>query len=228
MPVPAVCSVDQRDTRRLIPAQFADDGASVLTRLTDDENLLNGIFELDNATNDRVWAESGRLPGIDARELVFGIPSYRIINAAFCHPAPHGSRFSSSDRGAWYAAFELQTSQAEVAHHRQLWLQETQWDEEDVADYVDYLADFRAEFHDIRGTKEHSDCLSPDSYVASQALAAQLLTPGSAGIVYPSVRRAGGTCIVCFRPVLVTNVRKGDSFTFVFADSNTPPTVRGA
>jgi RES domain-containing protein len=228
MRVPAVCSVDQRDTHRLIPAQFADDGASVLTRLTDDENLLSGIFELDNATNDRLWVESGRLPGIDARELVFGIPSYRIINAAFCHPAPDGSRFNSSDRGAWYAAFELQTSQTEVAHHRQLWLQETQWDEEDTADYADYLADFRAEFHDLRGAKEHSDCLTPDSYVASQALAAQLLNLGSAGIVYPSVRRTGGTCIACFRPVLATNVRKGDSFTFVFADWRTPPRIRRA
>jgi RES domain-containing protein len=231
MRVPAACSVDQRDTHRLIPARFADEGASVLTRLTSDENLLNGIFELDNATNDRLWAESGRLPGIDVRELVFGIPSYRIINAAFCHPAPNGSRFNSSDRGAWYAAFELQTSQSEVAHHRQLWLQETRWDEEESADYIDYLADFRAEFHDLRGleirsAKEDADYLSADSYTASQALAAQLLNLGSAGIVYPSVRRTGGTCIACFRPVLVTNVRKGDSFEFVFADWRTPPRIR--
>jgi RES domain-containing protein len=217
----------------LIPAQFADGGASMLARLTDDEETLNRIFELDNATNDRLWAESGRALGIDVRELVFGIPSYRIINATFCHPAPNGSRFNSSDRGAWYAAFELKTSQAEVAFHRQLWLQETKWDEEETADYADYLADFRAEFHDLRGSdnrgsKEHADCLSPDSYVASQALAAQLLNLGSSGIVYPSVRRTGGTCIACFRPVLVTNVRKGETFTVVFSDANTAPTIRRA
>jgi RES domain-containing protein len=217
----------------LIPAQFADGGASVLARLTDDEETLNRIFELDNATNDRLWAESGRALGIDVRELVFGIPSYRIINATFCHPAPNGSRFNSSDRGAWYAAFELKTSQAEVAFHRQLWLQETKWDEEETADYADYLADFRAEFHDLRGSdnrgsKEHADCLSPDSYVASQALAAQLLNLGSSGIVYPSVRRTGGTCIACFRPVLVTNVRKGETVTVVFSDANTAPTIRRA
>ena len=198
----------------------------MLTRLTDDGELLNGIFELDNITNDRLLAESGLLPGIDARELVFGIPSYRIINAAFCHPAPDGSRFNSADRGAWYAGFELETSQAEVAYHKQLWLQETDWNEEEVADYVDYRADFRAEFHDIRRTKGYRDCLSPTSYVALQALAAKLLEAGSAGVVYPSVRRAGGTCIACFRPVLVTNVRKGEIFTFVFADSRTPPTIR--
>ena len=71
----------------------------MLTRLTDDGELLDGIFELDNATNDRLLAESGLLPGIDARELVFGIPSYRIINAAFCHPAPNGSRFNSGGSG---------------------------------------------------------------------------------------------------------------------------------
>ncbi len=149
--MPGTTRVDQRDTHRLIPAQFAEGGASVLTRLTDDEDILDGIFQLDNATNDRLLAESGQIPGLDARELVFGIPSYRIINAAFCHPRPGGSRFSSADRGAWYAGFELPTAQAEVVYHRRLWLEETHWEEEDVAEYVDYLADFRAEFHDIRG-----------------------------------------------------------------------------
>jgi RES domain len=224
--LPATVQVDQRDTHRLIPAQYAEGGASVLTRLTVDGELLDGIFELDNATNDRLLAESGLLPGIDARELVFGIRSYRIINAAFCHPAQDSSRFNSADRGAWYAGFEVETSQAEVAYHKQLWLQETDWNEEEVADYVDYRADFRAHFHDIRNTKKHRGCLSPTSYVASQALAAQLLEAGSSGIVYPSVRRAGGTCIACFRPVLVTNVQKGERFTFVFADYRTPPTIR--
>jgi len=228
--------IDQRDTHRLIPAQFAGDGASVLTRLTHDPKILEGIFELDNATNDRLRAESRLAPGIDERELVFGIPSYRIINAAFCHPSPMGSRFNSADRGAWYASFELETSQAEVAYHRRLWLQETAWEEEDTANYLDYLADFRAEFHDLRsadlrGTSprsEYAECLSPTSYTASQALASQLLELGSAGIVYPCVRLAGGTCIACFRPVLVTNVSLGSVFTFTFPDSGTPPTIRRA
>jgi RES domain-containing protein len=223
---PGTIQVDQRGTHRLIPAQFAGGGASVLTRLTDDTEVLGGIFELDNATNDRLLAESGLAPGIDARELVFGIPSYRIINAAFCHPAPTGSRFNSADRGAWYAAFELETSQAEVAHHRQLWLKETKWEAEDIADYVDYLADFCAKFQDIRGQEEYANCLSPSSYVASQYLATQLLQSGSAGIVYPSVRRSGGTCIACFRPVLVTNVRRGNTIRIVFNGPGAASAIR--
>lgn len=223
-----VTAIDERDTHRLIPAQYADGGVSVLARLTDDPDTLEGIFQLDNATNDRLLAESRLAPGIDERELVFGIPSYRIINASFCHPSPLGGRFNSPDRGAWYASFELKTSQAEVAYHRQLWLKETKWDEEDSADYVDYLADFRAEFHDLRDTAEHADCLSPVSYKASQALAAQLLEAGSAGIVFPSVRRKGGTCIACFRPVLVTHVRKGYVFTLTFQDAESEAVIRRA
>jgi hypothetical protein len=223
--------IDQRDTHRLIPAQYADGGDSVLARLTDNEEILDGIFELDNATNDRLLAESRLAPGVDERELVFGIPQYRIINAAFCHPSPIGSRFNSADRGAWYASFELETSQSEVAYHRQLWLQETAWEEEDAADYADFLADFRAEFHDLRSpaartSTEYAKCLSATSYAASQALAVQLLQLGSAGIVYPSVRRLGGTCIGCFRPVLVTNVRKGEVVTIIFHDSRSAPEIR--
>ena len=84
---------------------------------------------------------------------------------------------------------------------------ETAWDQEEAADYLDYLADFRAEFHDLRPSDRHeknsrndfAGALSPNSYAASQALAAELLNMGSAGIVYPSVRRGGGTCIACFR-----------------------------
>jgi hypothetical protein len=223
-------AIDQRDTHRLIPAQYADDGASVLTRLTDDPDILEGIYELDNATNDRLLAESRMAPGVDERELVFGIPQYRIINAAFCHPSPGGARFNSSDRGAWYASFELETSQAEVAYHRQLWLAETKWEEEDAADYADYLADFRADFHDLRkldtqGTAEYGECLSPTSYAASQMLAAQLLEIGAAGIVYPSVRRRGGTCVGCFRPVLVGHARKGNVYAVVFENWRTPARI---
>jgi hypothetical protein len=214
--LPPTTQVDQRNTHRLIPAQFADEGASVLTRLTDDDHLLDGIFELDNATNDRLWAESGRSLGIDQRELVFGIPSYRVINAAFSHARPGGTRFSSSDRGAWYAGFELKTAQVEVGYHRRLWLLETGWEEEETSEYSDFLADFRAEFHDIREAEKFAGCLSPVSYVSSQVLAGELLSAGSAGMVYPSVRRRGGTCIACFRPVLVTNVRRGKTYWAVF------------
>ena len=88
------------------------------------------------------------------------------------------------------------------------------------------MADFHAEFHGLRRESRFADCLDPDSYSASQRLAADLLGKGSAGIVYPSVRHKGGTCIACFRPALVGNVRQGEKIVFAFADAYHPPKVR--
>src|SRR5690606_4874539 len=116
--LPRVRLVRRYDTHRLIPAKYADGGASVLADIADDDAHLRDIFDLDNATNDRLLAENGLLPGIGIHELVFGVPYYRIVNAAFCHAHPLGSRFNGPDRGAWYAAFEPETAQAEIAFHK--------------------------------------------------------------------------------------------------------------
>jgi hypothetical protein len=193
----------------------------VLTRIANDDAHLNDIFDLDNATNDRLLAENSLLPGIGVHELVFGVPYYRIVNAAFCHPHPLGSRFNGPDRGAWYAGLELATAQAEIAFHKSVELAEVGWFEEEVT-YDDYLADFSAEFHAIRRDRQFADCLAPDSYVASQGLAQQLLDSGSLGLIYPSVRRKGGMCIACFRPALVMNVRKASTYRFAWGGKPGP------
>jgi len=91
---------------------------------------------------------------------------------------------------------------------------------------VDFLADFRGEFSDIRNDARFRDCLSPDSYKASQRLGRELLENGSAGVVYPSVRHRGGTCLVSFRPALVGNVRKDASVSISFEDAFAEPEIR--
>lgn len=217
MSLPGTSLVRQYDTHRLIPSKYSEGGDSVLARVASSDDDLVAIFDLDHATNDRLLAENDLLPGIDTHELIFGIPYCHIVNAAFCHAQPLGSRFNGPDRGAWYAAFELETAQAEVAFHKALELAEVGWQEESVT-YDDYLADFSAEFHDIRGQEEFAACQGPDSYVASQALAEQLLAAGSLGIAYTSVRRPPGDCLACFRPALVTNVRKDATWRFSWAN----------
>jgi len=209
MRLPEVADLSVRDTHRLIPAKYLDNEDSVLCRIADDEMHLEDIFELDHATNDRLAGENDLLPGIGLGELVADIPYFRIINAAFCHAHPQGSRFNGPDRGAWYAGFELDTALAEVLFHRERQYLEIGWNEPDEVAYDDCLANFDAAFHDIRHAEAFRDCLDPGSYAASQALAAGLLEAGSAGIVYPSVRLPGGICLACFRPALVNNVRKG-------------------
>jgi hypothetical protein len=220
MKSPTQVKVEQDRTHRLIPYRYSDRGRPILNLLAQDDNdLLSSLTELEGATNDRLIGESGRLPGISAIELVSGFRLAHIVNASFTHANPFGGRFNRAGRGAWNAAFELQTAQTEVAFHRAAELKEVSWTAEEASPYVDYLADFRHEFHDIRGDPDFLDCLDPNSYTASQILGFKLLSSGSAGIVYPSVRHKPGDCISCFRPPLVLNVREGPRVTFTFMNA---------
>jgi hypothetical protein len=220
--LPPLSLVRQYDTHRLIPSHYSlPQGASVLTLLAEDDAMLADLFDLDNASNDRLHAENERLPGIGVSELVFGLPYFRIVNAAFCHPHPLGGRFNGPERGAWYAGFALATAIAEVTFHKTLHLLEVGV-LEDCVTYDDYLADFSASLHDLRQAAEFADCLAPDSYVASQALTETLLAAGSLGVVYPSARDPDGTCLACFRPALVGNVRKDATWRFEWAGTPQP------
>ncbi len=225
MPRPPVTLVRQFDTHRLVPSRHLPRGDSVLAAIADDDAHLQAIFALDAATNDRLLAEHQHGPGIGLDELVSGVPCASVINAAFCHPHPLGARFSSSSRGAWYSAFDLATAQAEVGFHRSVQLAEIgRFD--DTATYDDYLADFSASVHDLRGRSGQTGHLDPASYVESQLLGERLLDRGSLGVVYPSVRHSGGTCVACFRPALVMNVRRAR--TYRFTSSSTSPEDRAA
>ena len=229
--LPRLASISRNNTHRLIPTRYADDAEGVLARLGLPQSQFDHLLQLDGATNDRISGEANLLPGISVHELVFGVPYYHIINAAFTYARPDGTRFSSSYRGAWYAAFARKTAQAEVAYHYAQGLREVDWREEETVSYRDYLADFHGEFHDLRTNHPRpghgfEDCLDPDSYRASQRLASDLLGKGSAGVVYPSVRQKGGTCVACFRPALVGNVRQGERVVFTFPDAYRPPKVR--
>jgi RES domain-containing protein len=210
--LPPVTLVRRYDTHRLIASQYSEPG-SVLGLIAEDDAHLADLFELDHATNDRLLAENQRSAGIGLHELVFGVPYYRTVNAAFTHAHPFGSRFNGPDRGAWYAAFELRTAQAEVAFHKSVQLAEIGCLEEEVT-YDDYQADVSAPLHDLRDASAFTPCLTADSYLASQLLAERLLAAGSMGVIYPSVRRSGGTCLGIFRPALVTHLRKGATWRF--------------
>jgi hypothetical protein len=219
--LPPTSLVRREDTHRLIPSKYTVGNESVLARIADDEAHLADLFDLDHATNDRLLAENRLFAGIGVDELVFGVPYYRIVNAVFTHAHPLGSRFNGPHRGAWYASFELDTAHAEVAFHKT-----TEYAEigrfDDSVTYDDYLADFSAEFHDLRNSAPFAACLAPDSYIASQSLARRLLDLGSLGIVYSSVRRAAGTCLACFRPALVGNVRKHKTYRFTWSGNPVP------
>ena len=55
-----VSNIRRFDTHRLLPAKYSPNYDSVLTRIADDDEDLQLVFELDNATNARLLA--GRKP----------------------------------------------------------------------------------------------------------------------------------------------------------------------
>ncbi|MCC6072419.1 RES family NAD+ phosphorylase [Massilia sp. GCM10020059] len=218
---PKLAQLRQFDTCRLIPSRFADVEDSVLGPLADSNDELRDLFDLDNATNERLRGEYGGLPGIGVDELVFGVPNFRIINAAYTYPRPEGSRFNDGERGAWYCAFDAATALAEITFHKTVEYQEIDRFDDSVT-YQVMLADFTSTFHDLRGEKGFEKVLDPSSYIDSQKLAARLLDAGSMGVIYPSVRLAGGVNLACFRPALVGNVRKGQAYRLTWAGSPVP------
>lgn len=217
--IPRSSLLRQFDTHRLVPLAYSDE--PTLRRIAPDHRYLRQIEELDALTNEQIWAENNLLPGIGIDELVFAVPHARIVNGAFTFAHPLGSRFSGPERGAWYAGFELKTSQAEVAFHKSLHLADIGFYYDEVT-YVDYLADFTGEFHDLRDDPLFVPCLSHNSYVESQAIAHQLLNAGSLGIIYPSVRYPRGTCVACCRPATVSNVRRGKIYQFAWNGQPAP------
>jgi hypothetical protein len=203
-----------KDTCRLIPSRYPSTG--ILDRVASPQDLA-AIFELESWTNDRVSNEFGLLHNIPQEEWVTG-PQSTVVMAAWCHPRPGGGRFNTAERGAWYAARKLETAQAEIAYHRTLELAEVGVFETRLQMRL-YQADFGASFHDVRKESRYHDS---DSYAESQALAVQLLESGSNGALYRSVRHAGGECIACFRPRLVTNVKPGACFEYLWSGSRQP------
>ncbi len=237
---PPLTELRKLNTSRLLPARYSD---SVLTRLADSPDELQMVYALDHATNERLLAEGNHVPGLPARELVVDVPYARIINAAFAHPHPLGARFSTPYRGAWYAAFELATAKAEVLFHRSVQFNEIGWNEPEQLDYDHYLADFAGAFHDLRtpgptqgfaqiteqaALDARAPFLDPDSYMASQGLAERLLRGSSPGVIYPSARKPGGTCLACFQPHAVFNVRKRDLHRLVWYPDAAPTFSRVA
>ncbi len=210
-------------THRLIASRYPPVGIFDTVASTDD---VAALFELEGWTSDRLSTELGRLETIPRDEWVVGVPGATIIMAAFCYPSDEGSRFTDAEVGAWYCAFSLDTAIAETVHHHSRRLLKAGMlhaciQMRQLTATVDGL------FHDIRGqTLTRQALYDPNNYAASQALGSKLRAGGSNGIAYDSVRRAGGECLVIFRPKLLPAALQGDHFEYLWDGAPTPTITR--
>jgi len=204
-----ITDIAQQNTVRVIPTGRLKESA--LLPLAPNHGALTDLESLEMLTNARVRAQQNGTPSLVPQELVYARPNHTLVNAAFTHRRTGGNRFNDETRGAWYCAFEVETSLQEVAYHLTRELANVgRFD--NVTDYAELFADFIGPFHDLRGVEPKPACLEEDpavGYPAGQALAREILASNGNGIIYPSVRRPGGTCLVALRPDLVQNVRQG-------------------
>lgn len=201
---------------RLVPSRFPPVG--LFDRVARPEDL-DFVFAAEALTNDRLRDEVGELRLVPPEDRVSG-PGTTPVMAAFTHLNPEGSRFSDGTYGVYYAAKDMATAIAESAYHRGIFLARTKEPGGEI-DLRSYLADIRADVVDLRGygRRRKPDLMSPDSYAASQVFGREKRTAGAGGIVYDSVRRAGGLCVAMFRARLVTKCRQGPHICLVWDGS---------
>jgi len=158
------------------------------------------VFAIESLTNDRLKDQVGDLTLVSQADRISGAGSTPVM-AAFTHIGK-ASRFTDGlDYGVYYGAKELITAIKETVHHREIFLRMT--NEADTELTMRCYANKVAQpMHDIRG-EEYED-LHQENYSLPQAYGRQKRTEGSFGLVYNSVRHAGGECIAAFKPKAVT------------------------
>lgn len=141
-----------------------------------------------------------------------------IINETFAlSRRGKGMRFNDKAQGAWYCALENETAIEETAYHQIRRMEDSGlYGRPPVPDkpfvFQQFLAEFTGQFHDARGLPRNEGILGSDpetAYPLGQKLADKLTAEGGRGIVYPSVRRPEGTCLVAFHPQMVQNFQFG-------------------
>jgi len=190
---------------RLLPARFQ--AVDCFERVLDphepgDGDILTHLSDLTAA------AGVGDLSLMDPAQVLFGTGA-GWINPSFT--APRAARFSTSSRGAFYLAEDIETCVEEVRHHLAIAYQREGVKDVLEVDYRALVLHLRGNLHDIRTRPmtraPWSAIYAPDSYAASQAFAASLRSIGSNGIASASVRKPGGMCSAIFEPNILRSCR---------------------
>lgn len=194
--LPPIHRVRWNHAYRIVPSRFPPVG--IYDRIVDPADL-DAIFAIEALTNPRLREEAGALARVPNARRISG-PGSTPVMAAFTHLNPEGSRFSDGSWGVFYAAHTVATAVEETAYHRERFLAAT--NEPACAIQMRcYRTRVDAKLHDIRGGWKLAH--DPDSYTSSVTLARTLRADGSNGIVYDSVRHAGGECLAAFYPDVV-------------------------
>jgi hypothetical protein len=171
------------------------------------------LMRLEELTNPRVRDEWGEIALVPPAERVSG-PGASWVMSAFTHIG-FPSRFGDGSYGVYYAAAALETSVHETAYHFGRFLRATAEPRGSMLE-LRVLVSTRVDqrYHDVRAG--HRDLHRPDDYAPSQAFGRRVRAVGSNGIIYRSVRHAGGLCLAVLRPKAIPLPMQGAHLRYHF------------
>ena len=160
----------------------------------------------EQKTNPRLMDGIGDVQRVPPARRVSGSGGGYLM-APFTHASPdRPSRFSDGRYGVLYVAQTFETALMETLYHHARFMAATAEAPGWTSQFREIVMAVDAELDDVTAL---GSVLAPDSYVASQDLGAALRAQGSDGVVYPSVRHAGGACVGLFFPDLAAGPRQG-------------------
>lgn len=186
---------------RVIPSRFPSVG--LFERVASPADF-DALYALEAMTNERLRDEVGEISLVPPEERLFG-EGCTAIMAAFTHLNPQGSRFSDGSYGVFYCARKRDTAIAETRHHAALFMQATREPPMRLQMRL-YTVQAKGKVVDLRAASQAEPrIVDPDDYAYAQRIGRKLRADGAHGILYPSVRHPGGTCLAALRTGLLSH-----------------------
>lgn len=209
---------------RLVPSRFPPIG--VFDQVATPADAL-AAMELESLTNDRVRIALERSAVLPAADWVVGVPGATVVMAAFLHAAPAGGRFTGPRLGAWYAARDVPTAISETVYHHTRRLESSGMGFHATITMRELVSTLDARLVDLRGQHATYPTLyDRDDYAASQPFGEACRERGNVGIVWMSVRRPAGECVVIYRPQAVVSVAQGQHLEYRWHGARDPEVLR--
>ncbi len=194
-------ALNWKRAHRVIPSRFP--AVSLFERVAGPEDF-DALYALEAMTNDRIRDEVGDISLVPAEERLFGNGSTCIM-AAFTHLNPQGSRFCDGSYGVFYCAHDRLTAIEETRYHQALFMAATAEPPMRLQMRL-YTVQAKGEAVDLReASRIDPRIVDPDDYGHAQGIGRKLRNEGEQGILYPSVRHAGGECLAALRTGIVRN-----------------------
>jgi hypothetical protein len=171
------------------------------------------LYALEQLTNPRRRDEGGEISLVPVSERVVG-PGASWVMAAFTHVG-RPSRYTAGTYGVYYASKHLETAVRETVYHFSRFLASTSEPRGTmmelrtlVSERVDNsYCDVRTGFDPLH---------DPDNYAPVQSFGAARRSEGVNGILYRSVRHAGGECLAVFKPKAIPIPKQGPHLRYHF------------